>query len=317
MKATAVSSVGRGRCTARNRRGLRCGAPPLTGTQRCFWHAKETEAAATEARRQGGRTRALALRPAALVTETSPETVEPPTWWPLDTQDQVLEGVKDLARATLGGRLDTKRSNAGMLALGALLGEGRQRQAQEQARDLARRTWGKAQLLDRIDQLQVEFADLVERIQRVPANDWLALAKRALASGHDGAPDNWLSAELDQIRKLVDYVRVLAGKVVPTPDATGEGEDSVREAIRTPGGNETHEDGAGAARQEGVATLIPPPSSAATVEMESQLEALPGPPTRDAPGLAAGSGGGVGHAAGSPRRAVLSKEHGRQTRAGR
>jgi hypothetical protein len=41
-------------CRARNAGGEPCGAPPLHGQKKCFWHSAEHAAEAAEARRLGG-----------------------------------------------------------------------------------------------------------------------------------------------------------------------------------------------------------------------------------------------------------------------
>ena len=45
------------KCRAPNKQGWPCGAPPLVEGSRCFWHDPETQEAAAEARRLGGRRR--------------------------------------------------------------------------------------------------------------------------------------------------------------------------------------------------------------------------------------------------------------------
>ena len=154
------------KCTGKTVRGRRCSADAMTGSQRCFFHSPKTAQAAREAQRRGGAARMLALRPdAVLGPVTSPGTalapssrVEPPGWWKLGTRDDVLEGLRDVTRATLARKLDPRSANTAILAMREILTADRERRAAKRAR----REWARMQLRDRLESL-VEDVQHLER----------------------------------------------------------------------------------------------------------------------------------------------------------
>lgn len=179
------------RCTARNARGLRCGAAAVRGSRTCFWHSRSTRALAQEARRRGGVNAQLALRPPLVPTVEGPGALQArsagaPGWLGLATHADLLEAVRAVTRATLARRLDRGTANGALVGLQVLLGEERERRAGKRAR----REYAREQLRRRLEELEEEAETLEGR-----------------------APEgSMLRAEIRRFASEVEYLRRLAGR---------------------------------------------------------------------------------------------------------